>query len=362
MKPTCSGRIPAPLAAVRRVVAVDLLLLDVDEPERRSRSTQTGPSPSSAARSQTDLRLGRSSAPPGVDEIFVTGDQPRIVRGEEQDHRGNVSGTRRLLQALRVDDLGLALGRVPLQLARRADVAGNDAVDADIVAARGRARARGSGLRSRPCRSGRARSSGRREVPADRAEVDDHAAALAAHARNHRLRAEELVLEVHVETIVPIVLGDLVEIVAVVIGGIVDKHVERPISLDQPVDALLRRRHIGQIEPFEARDSVRLASSSDSPFRMSMKVTSAPWLRKASTMPAPMPRAAAGDQHALAAQARIDCAQLARLSAKLLSPRCRRSWSACRIRPPRSPARARRSSTCACRRTARDNRRRRSAG
>ena len=42
------GRVPASRVAARGIEAVDLLLLDVDEPERLLAPTQTGPSPSSA--------------------------------------------------------------------------------------------------------------------------------------------------------------------------------------------------------------------------------------------------------------------------------------------------------------------------
>src|SRR4051812_40996097 len=97
-------------------------------------STHTGPSPSSARRSHTG-RGWVMSAPPGVDEMLMASDQPRIVRGEEQSEGRNVLRHQPAAQALRLDDLGFAFGRVPFELARGPDIARNDAADADIVAA-----------------------------------------------------------------------------------------------------------------------------------------------------------------------------------------------------------------------------------
>src|SRR5213076_2548495 len=93
----------------------------------RSRSTQTGPSPSSAARFQTFLgSLAATSAPARVHEIFVPGHSLCFVRCEENDKRSDVFRHQAVLDALRADDLGFALGRVPLLLARRLHIAGHD--------------------------------------------------------------------------------------------------------------------------------------------------------------------------------------------------------------------------------------------
>ncbi len=271
------------------------------------------------------------------------------------------SGTRRHLQALRVDDRGLPFGRVPFLLARRLDVARNDAGDADIVGAEV-ARERPRQAFDRRLAGLVEHQPGQPEVPADRAQIDDRAAAVRAHPRHHRLGAEELVLEVHVEPVVPIFLGDLIDVVAVVVGGIVDQHVERPAPLDQPLDAAASLRDVREIDLLErARRSARQARRDSSSFSMSMKVTSEPWRANAFDDARANARSAAGDEHSLAAQARIERAQVPRVR-QTLNPQCRRSSSACRIRPRRSPARARRSSICGCRRTARDNRRPRSAG
>ena len=79
------GRVPAAPVAARRVEAVDLLLLDVDEPQGavaldpdRPFAELGGELPDGAG------RVAVISAPARVDEIFVAGNQPRIVRREEQ--------------------------------------------------------------------------------------------------------------------------------------------------------------------------------------------------------------------------------------------------------------------------------------
>src|SRR3982751_2285077 len=100
----------------------------------RLRATQTGPSPSSAARSQMFLgSLAATSAPACIHEIFVPGHALRIVRSEENDKRSDVFRHQAVIDALRVDDLGFALGRVPLLLSRRLHIAGHDAVYANVV-------------------------------------------------------------------------------------------------------------------------------------------------------------------------------------------------------------------------------------
>src|SRR3954470_21464175 len=96
-------------------------------------STQTGPSPSSQWRSQTFVGSLISSPPSRVDEIFVSGNEPRIVGGEEQGQSGDVVGDQAAVEALGVDDLRLALRRVPAQVPRGADIAGDDAGHSDII-------------------------------------------------------------------------------------------------------------------------------------------------------------------------------------------------------------------------------------
>src|SRR4051812_38293412 len=100
-----------------------------------SRSSHTGPSPSSARKSHSGRGLVMLS-PPGVDEMLMAGHQPGVVGREEQRKGRDVLRSETTAQALRVDDLGLALWRVPFELARRPHIARDDAADADIVAAK----------------------------------------------------------------------------------------------------------------------------------------------------------------------------------------------------------------------------------
>ena len=112
-----------------------------------------------------------------------------------------------------------------MQLPRRPDIARHDACDANVVGAQV------ARERSRQAFDGRLASLVEYEiretkVPADRPQIDDGSPALAAHPSDHRLRAEEHVLQVHAETIVPIFLGDIVDRMAIIIGGVVDEHVK----------------------------------------------------------------------------------------------------------------------------------------
>ena len=115
MKPTCSGALPAAPLAAGRIEAVDLLLLDVDEPQRAVALDPDRPfaelAPRDPRRRSDSSRSG--SAPARVDEIFVAGDAARVSRGEEEHERGDVVRHQAAFQALRVDDLGLVFGRVP---------------------------------------------------------------------------------------------------------------------------------------------------------------------------------------------------------------------------------------------------------
>jgi len=65
----------------------------------------------------------------------MTRTHPRIVRRQEQHQRGNVARLDAAIGALCRDDLGLALGGVPFLLARSLDVARDDGIDANALAA-----------------------------------------------------------------------------------------------------------------------------------------------------------------------------------------------------------------------------------
>lgn len=88
--------------------------------------------------------------------------------------------------------------------------------------------------------------------PADRAEIDDRAAAGRAHLRRHRLRREELVPQIDLHAILPVVDGDVRDLVAIVIGGVVDEHTDRSVLLPDAGDCRLERGNdpeVGVNEP-----------------------------------------------------------------------------------------------------------------
>ena len=130
------------------------------------------------------------------------------------------------------------------------------------------------------------------EQPADRAEVDDRAAAGRLHAGGDGLRSEELVLEVDRDARVPALGRGLVDAVALVVGGVVDQHGDRPDARAHRVDRGVERGDVGEVggdesgawRALQARGE-RLAGAAS----MSMKPTLAPWAAKCSTRVAPMP-------------------------------------------------------------------------
>src|SRR6185369_17993127 len=127
------GSVPAALVLRRRVVAVNLLLLDVDEPKRLvALDPHWTFAEFGLERPNRRRRVVGHLAPAGVDEIFVACDEASIVRRKEQREGSDVLRNEAAGQALRLDDLGFPLRRVPFELARRLDVARNDAGDADI--------------------------------------------------------------------------------------------------------------------------------------------------------------------------------------------------------------------------------------
>ncbi len=95
------------------------------------------------------------------------------------------------------------------------------------------------------------------EMPADRPEVQDHAAARALHRRHHGLGGEELMAEVHRHALVPIFRRDLLDRVAIVVRGIVDQDVDAAKLLFQIGDHALDRRDVGQVAMPVDRDMLR---------------------------------------------------------------------------------------------------------
>ena len=149
--------------------------------------------------------------------------------------------------AQRRDDLRLAFGGVPFFLARRLHIARNDGVDADIVAAKVARQAarqtfdrRLGGLVERQFRQG--------QVPADRSEIQDHAAARALHRRHRRLGREEEVTQIDRHAIIPISGRHVLNAMAVVIGGIVDEDVDAAQLLFDGGDHRLHRIDVAQVD------------------------------------------------------------------------------------------------------------------
>ena len=60
-------------------------------------------------------------------------------------------------------------------------------------------------------------------------------------------------LEVHIDPIFPEIFGDIIDAVPVVVGGVVDQHIERPRLRAQFADATLHCGDVGQVNAFEAR-------------------------------------------------------------------------------------------------------------
>src|SRR3954467_13268778 len=164
--------------------------------------------------------------------MLMASHSARIVRREKGDERSNVLGFQPAVDALRIDDRGLAFRSVPLHLARRTNVSRDNAIHPDIVLA--------EVARERPGESFDCRLAGlvkhevrQGEVPADRSKIDDCAAPRRAHPRHHRLSAEELVLEIYRQAIVPIFLGDVRELVAIIVRGIVYEDSKWSVAFDE---------------------------------------------------------------------------------------------------------------------------------
>ena len=171
------------------------------------------------------------SAQAAVDDQALFGDHRAVVGGEKQRHPRDFVRQQHPMQALPVDErLEIGFADPEPALALRADGARRDGVDANIVLAErpgeavGQADDRGFGRRI-----GRQRP--RAAHPGDRGKIDDRTGAEFAHMRAHGLRGEELMLDVETHRAVPIRLGHRVDVLAGIVGGIVDEHADRPEAL-----------------------------------------------------------------------------------------------------------------------------------
>jgi hypothetical protein len=91
------------------------------------------------------------------------------------------------------------------------------------------------------------------EHPARRTEVDDRAAARRSHVGGHRLGGEELVLEVDRDAGVPARGCGVLDLVALVVGRVVQQRGDRPEARAHGGDRLLERRRVGDVGAQEQR-------------------------------------------------------------------------------------------------------------
>ena len=91
------------------------------------------------------------------------------------------------------------------------------------------------------------------EHPGDRGKIDDGAVAELLHVRMHRLRREELVLQVDVHRAVPRLRSDLAHPLAGIVGGVVDEHGDRPELLPNARDRRFQRINVGEVAMQEHR-------------------------------------------------------------------------------------------------------------
>ena len=235
----------------------------------------------------------------------------RIVRRQEHRQRGNIDRHDPPVQTLRGDDLRFAFGRIPFHLARRFDVARNDGVDADIVAAKVAGQAAGQPLNRRL--GGLVQHQfGQSEVPADRPEIQDHTTARALHRRNGCLCGKEQMAQIHRHPLVPIGWRDLLDRVAIIIGGIVDQDVD---AAQLRFDLRHHRLHgvdVAQVDRVENRREGRIAEARYQRFALGHRNVAKGDMRtlrdKALDQSLANPAAAAADEHPFARQAGVGCA------------------------------------------------------
>nr|GEU28270.1 hypothetical protein [Tanacetum cinerariifolium] len=230
--------------------------------------------------------------PSSVDDVFLRRAHGAVVGGQEQHHRRDILRQQFMGQALIALDVFLARVVEPqVDLALGHHPPRRDGVDADAVGA--------EFARQSPRQPVRGRLGGRvhgiagvLDLPRDGADVDDGAIALFLHAMEHGLAGKEHRALIDGDALVPVLDGDVLGGVALVVGGVVDEDVERADGVDHAghgglqcgdagVAGDIDKRHLGAL--LGERDHHRLADAG----------------------------AAAGDEYTLAAQAGEPC-QLAR--------------------------------------------------
>ncbi len=83
--------------------------------------------------------------------------------------------------------------------------------------------------------------------PGGRGEIDDRPAAKFAHGAARDLGGEELVLEVERHRAVPILFAHFVRRLALVVGGVVDEHGDRPHALANLLHRRFERGDVGEV-------------------------------------------------------------------------------------------------------------------
>ena len=183
----------------------------------------------------------------------LRGARAAVVRGQEQHHLRELVGVDAPLQRLVAQRALLAFGRPPFrQLPFGRDPARKHAVHPDVV--------RAERPRHRPRQPLDARLRDRvageevfLHVIAAAADVDDRAAAARDHAGRDRLDGEEVVAQVGVEAVVPVLGRHRLPRVAIVAGGVVHQHADAVEIGDRRGAYALQRGDVDQIDVVEAR-------------------------------------------------------------------------------------------------------------
>ena len=144
-----------------------------------------------------------------------------------------------------------------------------------------------------------------------RTEVDDRSAAHLLHAGHHGLDREERRALVHRDARVVVLRRHVHEVMAVVVGHVINEYVEVAQRAGRVADGRLQRRDIGDIRL--AIPGARTippsrsfcTSACEGASAISTKATSAPCLANASVMTSADARATAGDENTAAAQGRV---------------------------------------------------------
>ena len=184
-----------------------------------------------------------------------------LFRGEEYRKAGNVFRIELPLQALPVHQLFFALRREPeIDLALRHDPARRNRIHADIVGPK-IPRQRTGEAEHRRFRGRIGRHAALADHPRCRAEIDDGTGFSGFHIRQHSLGAEELMLQIDGDPVIPIGGGDLLGLMPFIMGGVVDQNLDRAKRIANAANRGLGRVHITQIADFRMGDPAPITHS-----------------------------------------------------------------------------------------------------